>query len=214
VIMRAMVFAALAIFAAACSSGNENQAACAITLRFGSDSERGDFLRRNAEQIVHLAESAELILASSADGAVIAAASSSSCTAFEANQAGLDITDATIAATGTASIEEATQRLAALLGPQSQWTDADTKACIVRLVPVAETRTGRLMNALTFSGLRGASVHGANGAIFGAYDDPCDLVESHVWVAVGATQSTASFCSNSSLRQCGYDGELTVGPAN
>lgn len=191
---------------------------CLINVRFASDSERLDFLRRNSRSLVEQASTTEVMAGSSPTAAQVAVLSGEDCAAFEVNKAGLRFTDEVIASTEEVNRADALRRIPALLGIERAWTDSDTKACIARIAPVVVEASGTLMNALALSGLRGASVHGNTGVLYGVYDDPCDIVEEHVRAALEITSGdwpNATFCANSTLRQCGYDGGgLSVEPAN
>lgn len=189
---------------------------CLTMLRFQTDAERVAFLTTNLEQIVALASGREVTMMSAPTGLETAIIASASCDTFAANHSGLDLQEAEIARTTESTPEDAWRDVIAAFGQPRSWTEVDSHQCIARL-GVSGARVGGLMNAMALSGLREPTVHGDESTLFGVYNEPCSLVRPFMQTALeitGNTTSTMALCENASLRQCGFERAISVGPAN
>ncbi len=203
----------LALLAAACGEAVQpaHQARCLIDLRFASNEARVDFLRRNAELIANQAASGALIATSAATTPQTALLASGPCDDFRINQQGLELGEGNIRRIEDSTFAIAGPRIAAFIEPPSPWTSDDPNACVVRIIPYEYETAGPLMTMMAMSGLRGAYVHGDSGALYGAYAESCALVGEYVNFALPPqTLIKATYCANSSMRQCGFEGALEV----
>lgn len=208
--LRGMLVAVAVALASACTPAQPVDPAlapgCHVMLRFGSETERRTFLERNVEMIVAQASSAELYAASSPDTPEYSFRTSSSCEAFEANEAGLFMEGAEIVSATDRTFEAATNAILEAYGAPPAWTETATHRCVARVLP-SNNSIGRLMNGMALSGLRNGSVHGENGMIFGVYDEPCSLVRPFTLEAItaaGNRTTISSYCSDATLAQCGF----------
>lgn len=185
-----------------------SQASCLVMLRFESDEDRAAFLARNAQSIVAQASEGRFFATSSPATPEVAIFTNAPCSAFDDNQSGLDLQGATIVSASARAFEEAGIDLVSAFGRRRAWTDQVTNQCVVRIAPSGD-RVGRLMNAMALGGLRNEAVSGDGTALMGAYDETCDLVRTHVHLALETSDiptRVAAYCANASMRQCGYDG--------
>jgi hypothetical protein len=217
--LRGVLGAAAVVVASACTPAPPEDPAealgCHVMLRFASEAERRPFLERNVEMIVAQASSAGLYAASSPDTPEYSFRTSSSCEAFDANEAGLSMGGAEVVSTTDRTFEAATNAIREAYGNPPAWTETATHQCVARVLP-STNAVGRLMNGMALSGLRNGSVHGEGGMMFGVYDEPCSLVRPFVLEAItaaGNRTTISTYCSDASLAQCGYGGALAVTPA-
>lgn len=214
--MRAALLALLATLLAACGRAEQAPsefAGCLISLEFPSDEARRGFLERNAMLLAAQATSTELVAASSPTDNRMVLLRHGDCDTFDLAHAGLEGVDEGLVDREDVDRREGLQRFPVMLGAWPAWDQNHTWQCVARVAPSEDA--GKLMNAMMFGGLRTTSILGADGALFGAYDEPCSLVETFVGEALAADNRTwpePVYCANSSLQQCGFPGEVGGGP--
>lgn len=182
---------------------------CVIGLVFEAESGRTSFLQDNAAMIVDLTSTGAALVASDTSLPEIKILTHAACVDFEGSHLGLSIPDGALAGT-TETTEADARRLMGELNLRSAPINQDTpRACIVRIGPPPRERSGEIMSALATGGVRNPFVTANEDALFAAYDDPCELVRSHVEAIVdryGSAWPPANFCANVALNQCGFDG--------
>lgn len=217
--MRRLLIVVSVLLAAACSrpadeSGLTSEApTCVIDLVFDAESGRTSFLRDNAATIVDLASTGAAFLASDSSLPEMKIFTRSTCADFEGSQLGLSIPTGALAGTTETTEDDATRLMAALNQRNAPMNQDTPRACIVRIAPPPRDRSGEIMSALATGGARNPLVTANEDALFAAYDDSCELVQSHVRAIVdryGSAWPSANFCANVALNQCGFDGLIGV----
>lgn len=188
-------------------------AGCLVDLTFTSDAQRTAFLHDNAPVIVDVISTGAALLASHPHSPEIKLFSTSSCADFEASHLGLAIPESAFAGTADMTLAEVSQNIGSFANsvPFDQRTQTQ---CIVRISPVGSEHSAAIMNVLASSGLRTHMAAGSDNALFGAYAEPCELVRSHVDLAVsqaGVAWPAPIYCANLSLAQCGFSGNVSAG---
>lgn len=190
------------------------EAGCLVDLIFDSDARRVAFLHDNAATIVDVSSTGEAVLASDATAPALKIFAISSCADFDNSHLGLAIAPDTIARTTDTTLAEVSRSIGGFSSANAPFDENTQIQCVVRISPTPPERSGEVMNVLATSGLRTHLVAGADGGMFGAYAESCDLVRTHVEPAVsqaGVAWPAPFFCANLSLSQCGFSSNIRVG---
>lgn len=190
---------------------------CLSVLQFASDAERTAFMRANLDAIVRHAGAARLILATHPQEPVVAImAADETCPAdgFEAAYA-LRGAEGRAVLTEAMSIEAAATHISALFGEAPNLTERDPHRCVARIDGMHPSpATEQTMNALGFSGLRGAIVNigptTSGPAAFLGAEDSCSLVRNFTSAVLNAARPTnagVAYCADASYVGCGWGGE-------
>lgn len=224
--MRTRVWAAtfLVLAAVACTSARgtgEAEAAnsstvCVETLRFADNDHRSAFLDTNADRIIAQTATDALFVVSEISTPTLeltAAANTTACPP-EGLAAAYGLQGDFQVTTRLISTQEAHSRLEQTLALNLTGTESDVHRCIVRTDRAGLDQFGLMSRRLWFSGLRRAHLQGAEGVIYIAAEEPCELLLRLAAAAMNnlefADPQFAS-CRESSFRGCGYPKDITFG---
>lgn len=183
--------------------------ACAIHVAFQSDDARAVFLDHNKNALIAGARTQNRFVIWSNPGLVLI--TSGSCTDNSDEQlsglgdAGLVTTRDDLHVGQARRLLEEARRLSL--------EDSDTeRQCVLRFSKRNEDTFARLVLFFPYTGLRRVQIEGADGDVFVAVDENCELASSFLMEALQQSEFVDSVglyeCRDSSLRECGYPAHI------
>ncbi|MGE0740842.1 MAG: hypothetical protein AB7O98_05815 [Hyphomonadaceae bacterium] len=194
---------------------------CLAMLSFASDEARTEFMANNLDAVVDQAMQARLMFATHPRDPVMAVVAADAVCPSDGLERAYRLAgaDAHVTSVDVMSLDDAARRISALFGEAETWTEQDAHACVARIDGADLVAAGQLMNALSLSGLRGATTNasttGPAPAIFLASEEACPLTERLTRAALeraALPHERITFCADASYAACGWTaGPLVIG---
>lgn len=181
---------------------------CVVDVQMPRDSDRQRVLGARREAVIESVRRGEVLIAPLQQPGLMIVTQDAECAAFQ--RLGLG-EEAFQFRERVMTVDQANAVLASELSSRPL-SHLAVRACVVRFRERDDEQFARLTEVLGFVGLRGVQMEGADGEIFVAADEPCDLLgailtEAHEQDAGGVPDSRHE-CSQVSLAACGFPAEI------